>query len=84
MSMGYEPGTKTKKRCPRCRSRTFETAEVFEEVVFIQVTDGVFANEATDHQAGDIIGISARCSACKHQWTPRGAKSLTDFFDDPK
>jgi hypothetical protein len=57
--------------------------EVVEEVVSFTIRNGVFPAEADDHQPGDIIALSCQCSKCAHQWTPRGARSITDIVDPP-
>jgi len=75
-------GRKLKVCCPKCKSKTLTTYEVFEEIVICEVVDGIFPAEATDHEAGSVIGVSCRCDKCDHKWKPRGARSIEDLFED--
>lgn len=72
-------GLKVKAKCPKCKSRDFKTVEVFEEIVICSVRNGVFPDQADDHQPGGIVGVSCECDKCGHMWKPRGAKSLGDI-----
>lgn len=29
-------------------------------------------SEATDHEAGSILGVACQCENCGHKWKPRG------------
>jgi hypothetical protein len=72
-------GKRAKVKCPKCKSNSFETHEVFENVVVISIKNGIFPDRADDHVAGGILGISCKCDSCGHRWTPRGAKTLRDI-----
>jgi hypothetical protein len=80
VATGMFAGDHLKTKCPLCRSKDFTTTEVFEELVHVQIRNGVHPGEAVDHEAGAILGISCICDRCGHYWTPRGAKSMDDLI----
>lgn len=80
----YHAGKRTTARCPKCRKQNFTTREVFEEIVYITVEDGVFPVDADDHMPGQILGISCKCNNCGHRWRPRGAQTLDDLIADER
>ena len=74
-------GEKVRTKCPKCRSTNFLLTEIVEELVIMEVKHGVIPNEASDHQPGSVIGLSATCSACGHTWRPR-AKMVEDLVSE--
>lgn len=77
MSSFVYAGQRVNLKCPTCKSTNFELTETMEENVIYEVVDGVLPAEATDHQAGGALGLSAWCCQCRHEWRPR-AKLLGD------
>lgn len=75
-------GERTTARCPKCKKQNFTTEEIFEEIVYMTIKNGVFPDEADDHQPGEILGVSCTCNECGHHWTPRGARTLGDIVDE--
>ena len=74
-------GEKLRTRCPKCRSRDFQTTEVFEELVHVRISGGIHPGEAVDHEPGTILGINCTCEKCGHRWVPRGATSMADLVE---
>ncbi len=59
--------------CPKCKSKSFELYEAFEEIEIREVVDGWLPKERLDHEAGGRLSVSCRCSNCDHKWQLRAA-----------
>jgi hypothetical protein len=68
----------TGRRCPKCRSRTFDVTETTEALMTWNVTDGQFNRRMGFTEFGGFVGrLSAHCIPCGHIWTMRA-----DQIDD--
>ncbi len=73
-------GERLRVKCPKCKGNTLQVREVFEEIVVTDCRGGIVPAEATDHHAGDILGVRCWCYGCGHDWRPRGAASFADLL----
>lgn len=70
-----------KLKCPKCKAKDYTLIETAEEYVIYSVRGGVMPGEATDHEAGSILGVTCECESCGHKWKPRGVTQWTDAVD---
>lgn len=69
-------------KCPKCRSRDYTLIETAEEHVIYEVRDGIKPKDATDHEAGTILGVECECSDCGYNWKPRRVTQWIDAIAD--
>jgi predicted nucleic-acid-binding Zn-ribbon protein len=71
-----------KTKCPRCGSRDLIACEITEASMLFDITDGIMTRLEYSEEFGMFVGINVTCKKCKHRWTPRKAKQVTDLLKD--
>ncbi|RUW56822.1 hypothetical protein [Mesorhizobium sp. M8A.F.Ca.ET.021.01.1.1] len=61
--------TTTARRCPKCRSRSFQIVEVVEMMNVWEVENGHFDRQrSSDTEFGSFLGVYGNCG-CGHKWS---------------
>lgn len=76
-------GKKCTLKCPKCRGQNLQVDEVWNgNGIHFTITDGVMPDEADDHFQGGPVALHCGCRDCKHNWTPRKARTINDIYED--
>ena len=75
--------SKTKVKCPRCKSSDLCITELWKghSIKWVQV-NGEIERKNGNIDPGDPYKIFCECSNCSHVWTVRGASQITDVIKE--
>jgi hypothetical protein len=73
----------TNRRCPKCKSKSFNVTETTEALMTWSIVNGQFdRDEGFTEFGGFVDRLSAHCFKCDHRWVMR-ADQIDDIVEEP-
>ena len=72
---------KSNHKCPKCKSTDIFFVELWKDhAIYFHIEEGSTDLKGGSLEVGNPYKVQGNCNVCRHGWTFRNAKQITDLF----